>query len=171
METHRFGERLRTAINPGYEPPLFRLVHPSDTRPSQVLHKLREGNPTGGVHVQMALIRDILLVHLVGPHTFRPESVMLPHQIFGSTTKHRERSTPSRKERNKFRLECDREIRYMASCMFAHYEHLAEMSLGRGVALESVFISALFLADLAVPPQALQPLRLHLVRKIFGGPN
>ena len=59
----------------------------------------------------------------------------------------------------------------MASRMLAHYEHLAQMSLGRGVAFESVFISALFLADLTVPPEALQPLRLHLVRKVFGGPD
>ena len=34
-------------------------------------------------------------------------------------------------------------------------EHLPEMRLGLRVTLETVFVSALFLADLAVPAQAL----------------
>lgn len=37
--------------------------------------------------------------------------------------------------------------------------------------LEAILISTLFLANLTVPPQALKPLGLHLVRNILRGTN
>ena len=52
--------------------------------------------------------------------------------------------------------------------VLAEREHLADVALGLRVALEAVLVAALLLADLAVPPQALQALALHLVRDIFG---
>ena len=39
------------------------------------------------------------------------------------------------------------------------------------MALESVLVATLLLADLAVPAQALQALALHLVGHIFGRAN
>lgn len=41
--------------------------------------------------------------------------------------------------------------------------HLAQVALGRGVALEAVLVSALLLAHLAVPLELLQPLGLKVV--------
>ena len=55
--------------------------------------------------------------------------------------------------------------------MLSDYEHLPQMRLGLGMALEAVLISTLFLANLTVPPQALKPLGLHLIRDILRGPN
>ena len=42
--------------------------------------------------------------------------------------------------------------------VFADDEHLAEMGFGSGVALETVLVSALFFADLAVPAEPLEAL-------------
>lgn len=53
--------------------------------------------------------------------------------------------------------------------MLADHEHLAQVRLRRGVALEAVLVAALFLADLAVPPQALQALGFHRICDRFRG--
>ena len=45
--------------------------------------------------------------------------------------------------------------------------HLALVALAHAMALESVLVSALFLAHLAIPSQFLQPLRFDPVRDCF----
>ena len=66
-------------------------------------------------------------------------------------------------------LELGREIGDVLPCALTDDEHLAEVGLGLGVALEAVLVAALFLADLAVPAQPLEALGLHLVGDILGG--
>jgi hypothetical protein len=78
---------------------------------------------------------------------------------------------PTREKSNEFRLELLREVLDMFPGMLPDHEHLPQMRLGLGMALETVLISTLLLADLAVPPQALKPLGLHLVRDILRSPN
>ena len=65
---------------------------------------------------------------------------------------------PPREELDKVVLELARKVGNVSSCVLADDEHLTEMGLGLGVAFEAVFVSALFLADLAVPSKALQAL-------------
>lgn len=65
-------------------------------------------------------------------------------------------------------LKLARVVSDVFACALADDEHLAEMGFGLGVALESVFVSALFLADLAVPSEALEPLGLHRICEILG---
>ena len=55
--------------------------------------------------------------------------------------------------------------------VLADGEHLAKMALRLGMALEAVLVAALFLADLAVPPQTLKSLGLHLVCDELGSPD
>lgn len=64
-------------------------------------------------------------------------------------------------------LELTRKVGNVSACVLADDEHLAEMGLGLGVAFEPVFVSALFLADLAVPSKALEAFRLHLVCQVL----
>lgn len=64
-------------------------------------------------------------------------------------------------------LELAREIRNVFPRVLSHDKHLPEVSLGLGVALEAILVSALFLADLAVPSEALETFRLHLVGQVF----
>lgn len=68
-------------------------------------------------------------------------------------------------------LELHRVVGNVPSSILAHDQHLAEMRLGLSVAFEAVLIAALFLTDLAVPPQALKPLGLHLVRQVLWRSN
>lgn len=72
--TYCFGKRFRGAIDPGDEPALLSLIYPGHTSSAEVLHKLRKRHPTGGVHVQMLFICNILLVYSVCEDTFRAES-------------------------------------------------------------------------------------------------
>lgn len=51
FETHLTSKSLRTAVYPSEEPSFLRLVDPGDTRPTQMLHKLRQRDPTRGIHV------------------------------------------------------------------------------------------------------------------------
>ena len=68
-------------------------------------------------------------------------------------------------------LELHREVRDVFPCALADDEHLAEMGLRLSVTLESIYISALLLADLAVPTETLKALRLHLVSEVLRGTN
>lgn len=52
-------------------------------------------------------------------------------------------------------LELAREVGNVSAGVLTDDEHLTKMALGLGMALEAVFVSALFLADLAVPSKAL----------------
>lgn len=71
----------------------------------------------------------------------------------------------------KLRLELGREIGDMTPSMFSYDQHLPQMRFRLSVAFETVLVSALFLANLAVPPQALQTLGLHLICNILGSSN
>jgi hypothetical protein len=68
-------------------------------------------------------------------------------------------------------LELAGEVGDMASSMFSYNQHLPQVCFGLGMTFESIFVSTLFLADLAVPAQALQAFRFHLVCNIFGSSN
>lgn len=74
---------------------------------------------------------------------------------------------PAREELDKVVLELAREIGNVSSCVLADDEHLTEMGLGLSVAFETILVSALFLADLAIPSKALEALRLHLVCQVL----
>lgn len=68
-------------------------------------------------------------------------------------------------------LELPRVIRNMATSVLPDNEHLPKMSFRLGVTLESVGVPALFLADLAVPPQPLKSFGLHLIGEVLGCSN
>ena len=53
-------------VDVGDEPSLLSLVHRALALPAQVLDKVGQRLPLGGVHVQVLLERDVLLVHVVG---------------------------------------------------------------------------------------------------------
>jgi hypothetical protein len=53
-------------------------------------------------------------------------------------------------------LELRRKVGDVAPCILADNDHLSQMGLGGDVHLEAVLVTALLLADLTVPPQALQ---------------
>ena len=74
---------------------------------------------------------------------------------------------PSGEQRNELGLELVREVCDVLASVLADDEHLAEMGLGRCVALEAVLITALLLADLAVPAETLESLGLHLVCEVL----
>ena len=40
-----------------------------------MFHKLRQSNPTSGVHMEMGLVSDIFLINLVGPYTLRSKPI------------------------------------------------------------------------------------------------
>lgn len=52
-------------------------------------------------------------------------------------------------------LELAREVGNVSPGVLTDDEHLTQMTLGLGVAFEAVLVSALFLADLTVPSEAL----------------
>ena len=76
---------------------------------------------------------------------------------------------PPAQQPHKLALELDGEVRDVLPRVLADDEHLPEVGLGLGMALEAVLVAALLLADLTVPAQPLQALRLHLVGDIFRG--
>jgi hypothetical protein len=78
---------------------------------------------------------------------------------------------PTRKKRNKFTLKLRREVGDVLPCMLSDDDHLSQMGLGGDVHFETVLVTTLLFADLAVPPQALQALRFHFVRHPFGRSN
>ena len=55
----------------------------------------------------------------------------------------------------------------MRARVFSDREHLTQVRLGLGMAFETVLVSALLLADLAVPSQPLKPLGLHFVGEVL----
>ena len=116
-----------------------------------MLDEFSERDPAGCVHVKMIAILDELLVYVIGLHTFRAES--------------------AGEELDEIVLELHGEVGDVLARALADDEHLAEMGLGLSVTLESIFISALLLADLAVPTETLKALRLHLVSEVLRGTN
>lgn len=71
--------------------------------------------------------------------------------------------SPSRQQRHEFTLEFLRVVTNVFACMFSDDQHLPQVRLAVGVTLEPVLVSALFLANLAVPSQSLQPLGFHCI--------
>jgi len=72
-------------------------------------------------------------------------------------------------ELNKVVLELRGEIGNVLPGMLSYDQHLSQVGFGLGMALETIFISTLFLTDLTVPPQPLKALGLHLVGEVFRG--
>jgi hypothetical protein len=56
----------------------------------------------------------------------------------------------------------------MATCTLSNYQHLTQMGLRSGMALESILVSALLFADLAVPSEPLESFGFHRIRDGFG---
>lgn len=122
-----------------------------------MLDELGERYPASRVHVQVTLVRNVLLVDLIGSYALctkaKAQQVSRKHRsTVGS------RDVPTRKKSDEFRLKLLRKVVDMPPSVLSDYEHLPQMRFGLGMALETVLVSTLFLADLAVPPQALKPL-------------
>jgi hypothetical protein len=77
------------------------------------------------------------------------------------------KNAPPRQKSDKLALKLTREIRDMPTCIFSNHQHLTQMGLRSGMTLESVLISALLLADLAVPSKTLETFRFHRIRDGF----
>lgn len=60
------------------------------------------------------------------------------------------------------------EVGHITSWIFADNEHLSHVGFGLDMAFETVLVTALFLADLAVPSKALETLRFLLVGDGLG---
>ena len=146
-DTHLLSKSLRAIVYPCDEPPLLRLIHPRNSGPTKVLHELGEGDPAGSVHVQMVLVLDKLLIDRVRLDALRAEA--------------------AREELDEVVLELRAEVGDVPARVLAYDEHLTKVGLRLGAALEAILVSALLLADLAVPPKPLQALRLHLVRDVL----
>jgi hypothetical protein len=79
----------------------------------------------------MVLVLDVLLIHPIRKHSFRPE--------------------PPTEEPDKLALELRRKVGDLPAGVLADDEHLPQVRLGLRVAFESVLVATLFLTDLAVP--------------------
>jgi len=74
-------QRLRVPVDVGDEPSLLGLVHRTLAGAAQVLDELGQRLPLGGVHVQVLLEGDVLLVHLVGGDSLGAEPATEQFQI------------------------------------------------------------------------------------------
>jgi len=134
----RFCQSFRTVVDPGDEPPFLGLIDPPHSSPSKVLNELSQSNPTGGVHMDVVLVLNVLLVHVVG---LDPFGAISPRQ-----------------QSDEFRLELAGKVIDMLAGGFADDEHLPQMGLRGDVAFEAIFVTALLLADLTVTPKPLEAL-------------
>ena len=107
----------------------------------------RQGLPSGGVHVDVILVIDVLIVDLSGLDSL------------GSVT--------ALEQTHESVLELLGVGAQELVGVVGEDEELALVGLARRVALESVLVSALLLAHLAVPTELLQPLGLHLVGQVL----
>lgn len=71
--TNLAGQNIGVTVNVLEEPSFRGLVHLADPASAQVLAELGQGAPTGGVHVQVLLVTDVLLVHGVGQDSPSPK--------------------------------------------------------------------------------------------------
>ena len=133
----------------GDEPALRGLVHLADALSPEVLDELRQRGPPRGVHVDVRLVRDVLVVHDVGAHPAVP--VRRGHHVEEGP------------------LELLAVVADELPLVHAEDLHLAEVGLAGAVALEAVRVPALLLADLAVELELLQALRLRPVGDILRG--
>mmetsp|Transcript_23960 Transcript_23960/g.42882 ORF Transcript_23960/g.42882 Transcript_23960/m.42882 type:complete len:262 (+) Transcript_23960:662-1447(+) len=130
-------------------PPPFRLLHDAYCLLTQILHKVRQRRPFRRVHMNMMLILDNLLIHMIGIHPLRamppPQSLQISH------------------------LELLAEGIHHAARVLAEDFHLAEVRVGRHVAFEAVLVAALLGAHLAVEFEFLEALGFGAVGDILGG--
>jgi hypothetical protein len=87
--------------------------------------ELCESHPTGRVHVQVMLVLDVLLIHIVGFDTFCTEP-----NTEGSFMNYASQvvlldDPPSRQQCHKLRLELCREVADMLPRVFANDKHLS----------------------------------------------
>mmetsp|Transcript_4414 Transcript_4414/g.10157 ORF Transcript_4414/g.10157 Transcript_4414/m.10157 type:complete len:282 (-) Transcript_4414:17-862(-) len=132
-------------------PALLRVVNLALARAAQILTEPREGDPYSGVHVDVVLIRDELAVHRVGKHTL--PGVLGAHELHEALLEFAGEGVEELAGRLDERL------------------HHTLVALRHAMTLESVFVSALLLAHLAVPAELLKALGLHLVGQPFGRPR
>jgi hypothetical protein len=104
----------------------------------------------------MLLVLNVLLVYVVGLDTLRSKSFEKKEPVKNYGIGEVGIDAPAGEKCNKFTLELRREISDVSPCIFAHDNHLSQVGLGGDVHLEAVFVAALLLTHLAVPPQALQ---------------
>ena len=64
------GNGFRISVYPSYVPAFLLPVHYALPRFAQVLDKSTQGLPAGGVHVDVILFLDVILVHHVGEDAF-----------------------------------------------------------------------------------------------------
>jgi len=129
-------------------PSLLRLVNNRLLGPAEMLDVGGEGDPDGGVHMDVLLVRDVLLVHHVSVHA---PLVKLPLEDVVESL-----------------LEVLGVAGEVGARVVAEQQQLPLVGLRGSVALEAVLVPALLLAHLAVPAQLLQALRLHLVGQPLG---
>src|SRR6202042_1471146 len=92
---------LWTIVDPCDKPTLLRIIYSGNTCTTEVLDEFGESHPSCRVHVQMVLVLNILLIHLVGPHPLGPKSISAHISslcVMYWKTKHKKR-TSSTKER------------------------------------------------------------------------
>jgi len=70
-----FGEGLRTVVYPGDEEPLLGFIYPNNASASQMLDEFGEGNPPCGVHMQVVLVPNVLLINVVCLHALSTATV------------------------------------------------------------------------------------------------
>jgi len=141
------GKKFWITLNIGNIPTSFRFFHFAFPNFSQIPYKSRETGPFGSVHVDVTLVLDNFLVHIVCIHARR--SVTTPQDVHVSLLKLSTESIhyPSRILREQF--------------------HLPQVRVAGYVTLESVRVAALLIAHLAVESQLLETFCLHAIRNVF----
>ena len=116
--------------------------------------------------MQVALVRDILLIYTVRKYALRAEP-MMDGSVYAHCKQYNAHAPPAQQP-HKLALELGGEVRDVLPRVLADNKHLPEVGLGLGMALEAVLVSTLLLADLTVPSETLKSLGLHFVGDIFG---
>mmetsp|Transcript_8742 Transcript_8742/g.23765 ORF Transcript_8742/g.23765 Transcript_8742/m.23765 type:complete len:308 (-) Transcript_8742:8-931(-) len=126
------------------EPAFLRLVHLADPLPAEPLDKVSQGQPLGGVHVDVLSVADEVIVHVVG---LDPRERVRPLEVLQEGLE---------------------ELRTVIfddlARVLAEYLHLSDVRLAGQVALEAVFVPTLLVAQLAVEFELLKALGLDSVR-------
>jgi hypothetical protein len=119
----------------------------------------------------MMFVLDEFLIHTIRKDSFRAKPEKRSKTTGSAKAENRKRRTadvPSTQELDKLALELGREIRNVPPGVFTDDEHLSEMRFRLRVALETVLVAALFLADLTVPTQTLEAFGFHRIGDGFG---
>ena len=102
--------------------------------------------------MRVVLVLNEFLVDAVCLNTLRAKSapmnlLILDHLHY----QEKQEYPPSRKQLHEIMLELHGVTADMRARVFSNREHLTQVRLGLGMAFETVLVSALLLADLAVP--------------------